>query len=234
MGALLESAGRVAEELASSFTRKRGVVGVVYVGALARGFFDEHSDIDIVVYKKRGVRLGWPREKEYTYKGFTVDLEVRNYEKDLRRTWPPEERWVFLNARIRYDPEGLVRKLIELKARLTERERSQLLEDELRKAEWSLGDVRAWLHRGSPLSAHYMVTVALRHLLRSLVLLNGLPPPPDKWLIHAALSAERRPSQLEKLLQCILECQRLDADEVERRLSALEALARWLSSQVRR
>jgi len=227
----LVSAEEVAEELASSFARKRGVVGVVYLGALARGYFDEHSDIDIVVYKRRGVRLGWPREKEYTYKGFTVDLEVRDYEKELRRPWTPEERWVFLNARIRYDPEGLVRKLFELKARLTERERIRLLEDELRRAEWSLGDARAWLHRGSLLSAHYTVTVALRHLLRSIVLLNGLPPPPDKWLIHAAMSSEKQPPQLEKLMRDALECQRLDAQELKRRVSVVELLLDWARSQ---
>jgi len=224
---LLEEAEAVADEVASAFVGKRGVVGVVYLGALARGSFDRYSDIDIVVFKRRGVRLGWPREREYEYRGFTIDLEVRDYERELRRKWSMEERWVYLRSRIRYDPEGLVGELLRLKVPLTPRERDTVLAEELRRAEWSLGDVSAWLHRGDLLSARYSAIVALRHLLRALAALNWEPPPPDKWLVHAALAAARRPQSLEELVSAVL-----TEGSIERGRAALEELRGWLLEQL--
>lgn len=224
----------MARELASAFVKKEGVIGVVFLGALARGHFDEHSDIDIVVFKRRGAKLGWPREREYEYGGFLIDLEVRDYERDLRRPWSLEERWMFLRARVYYDPEGLVRRLIELKVALDERESRRALEEELRKAAWSLGDADAWIRRGDALSAHYAVTTALRHLLRSLMVLNGVPPPPDKWLVHSALNAERAPLQIRELVRAALTARELSASELESRRAALLDLRNWIVEQLGR
>ncbi|MEM1929222.1 MAG: nucleotidyltransferase domain-containing protein [Thermofilaceae archaeon] len=229
---LLAAAWRVADEVSSAFTGKRGVVGIVYLGGLARGYFDEHSDIDVVVYKRRGARLGWPREKEYEYRGFTIDLEVRDYERDLYKRWSFEERWVFLHALVRYDPYGLVRKLLELKVPLSEGERRRLLMEELSKAGWSLSDIDAWLHRGDPLSAHLAAITSLRHLLRALAVYNGIPPPPDKWLLHTAFSLEERPPQLNQLVQDVLLAS--SPTEFEKRKAALRALESWLHVRVRR
>ncbi|MEM0376643.1 MAG: nucleotidyltransferase domain-containing protein [Thermofilum sp.] len=224
--ALLEAAMRVAEEISSAFVGKRGVVGIVYLGGLARGYFDVHSDVDIVVYKRRGARIGWPREKEYEYGGFAIDLEVRDYERDLYRRWSFEERWVFLHALVRYDPQGLVRRLFELKVPLSESERRRLLEEELAKARWSLSDVDAWLHRGDPLSAHFVAITSLKHFLRALAVYNGIPPPPDKWLLHAVSSLEEKPPQLIQLAQDVLVAPSLA--ELERKKAALRELESWL------
>lgn len=229
---LLEEAQRVADEVASAFIGRQGVVGIVYLGGLARGYFDEYSDIDVVVYKRKGARIGWPREREYEYKGFTIDLEVRNYERDLYRQWNAEERWVFLHSLIHYDPYGLVKRLIELKVPLGERERRKLLSWELARAGWSLSDVDAWLHRGDPLSAHFAAITALRHLLRALSVLNAIPPPSDKWLLHVASSLERRPPQLSELVRDALTASSLTGEEFKRRKAALRELRSWLLTQV--
>jgi len=226
---LLARAEEVAEEVASAFVGKEGVVGVVYLGALARGYFDEHSDVDIVVFKRRGARLGWPREAEYAYRGFTIDLEVRCYERDLHRAWSFEERWSFLGARVRYDRDGLVRRLLELKVPLRAGERARALAEELRRASWSIGDVGAWLSRGDAASARYAAVTALRHLLRALAALNWIPPPPDKWLVRVALGASLRPPHLRELVDEVLGCTGLPWDAARAR-EGLESLRDWLAA----
>lgn len=229
---LVKAAWEVADEVSSAFTGKRGVVGVVYLGALARNYFDAHSDVDIVVYKRRGFRIGWPREKEYEYRGFAIDLEIRDYERDLYRSWGFEERWVFLHALVRYDPEGLVKRLLELKVPLSERERQKLLGEELARAGWSMGDIDAWLHRGDRLSAHFAAITALRHLLRALAALNGIPPPPDKWLLHVAASLGEKPPRLDELMRDALLASSLASAEFERRKAALREIREWLMARV--
>lgn len=223
-----EMAEAVALDLASSFIRKKAL-GIVFLGALARGYFDDYSDIDMVVYKRRGVRLGWPREKEFKYRGFIIDLEVRNYERDLYRIWTLEERWVFSHAKIHFDPEGLVRDLLNLKVPLSQNERSNILRDETCKASWSIGDIDAWLYRGDIPSAHYAVTTAFKHLLRALAALNNVPPPPDKWLINVAFSLPLRPPQLSEIVREVMLCKEIDAEDLHRRRVAVEDLMEWLT-----
>lgn len=210
------------------------MVGVVFVGALARGYFDEHSDIDIVVFKERGARLGVPREREFEYKGFLIDYEVRVYEEELRRPWSLEERWAFSKAIIYYDPRGLVAKLLRRKVPMGVRERRRLLVESLRQAHWHLLDYApSWVDRGDPVSAHHCVTAALVHLARALFALNGELPPPDKWLFNVAPKLGKLPPRFPELAREALLVRDFTAEELERRRAAALQLLEWLKAQVR-
>ena len=226
----LTEAMAVAEEFASRF-RRRGVVGVVFLGALARRYFDKHSDIDIVVFKRKGVRLGVPRERELEYKGFLVDYEVRDYEDELRRPWSMEERWTFSHALIHYDPRGEVAKLLKRKVPLKEGERRRLLRESLSWAAWYGWDFAdSWVRRGDPASAHYCVTVALSLLVKALFLLNGQLVPPDKWLLREAAKLGMLPPNFAEIVREALLVRDLTREELERRKAAVAELRAWLEA----
>ncbi|MCC6065953.1 MAG: nucleotidyltransferase domain-containing protein [Thermofilum sp.] len=226
----LAEARAVAEEFASRF-RRRGVVGVVFLGALARGYFDEYSDIDIVVFKRRGVRLGVPRERELEYKGFLVDYEVRDYEDELRRPWSMEERWAFSHAVVHYDPEGRVARLLKRKVPLREGERRRLLRESLRWAAWYGWDFAdSWVRRGDLANAHHCVTVALELLVKALFLLNGQLVPPDKWLLHEAAKLGKLPPNFAQIVREALLTRDFTAEELERRKAAVAQLRAWLEA----
>lgn len=118
----LAEAVAAGEEFASKLKRN-GLVGIVFLGGAARGYFNKFSDIDIIVFKKRAARLGMRREDEVEYKEFVIDYEIANYKDKLESEWDMEARWAFSTARILYDPEGKVEKLIARKVRLKEREK---------------------------------------------------------------------------------------------------------------
>ena len=231
--ARLAEAKAVAEEFASRFKR-RGVVGIVFLGALARGYFDEYSDIDVVVFKRKGVRLGVPREREIKYKGFLVDYEVRDYEEELCKPWSMEVRWTFSQALVHYDPRGEVAKLLKRKVPLREAERKRLLEESLRWAIWYGWDFAdSWARRGDPLSAHHCVTVALQLFVKALFFLNGQLVPPDKWLLHEARKLIKLPPNFAEVVRQVLLVRDFTVEELERRKAGMEELRSWLEASVR-
>ena len=87
----LAEAISVAEEFASKLKRK-GVVGIVFLGGIARGYFDKFSDIDIIIFKEKKAELGMRREDEIEFKGFKIDYEITNYEDKLKSEWDIVER----------------------------------------------------------------------------------------------------------------------------------------------
>ena len=50
---LLEKATRVAKEFAQQHINN-DIVGIVFLGAVARGYFDRSADIDIAIFQKQG------------------------------------------------------------------------------------------------------------------------------------------------------------------------------------
>ena len=53
---LLEKATKIAEELAQQFITD-DIVGIVFLGAFVRGYYDNFADIDIAIFKKSRHRI---------------------------------------------------------------------------------------------------------------------------------------------------------------------------------
>ncbi|MGQ4894945.1 MAG: nucleotidyltransferase domain-containing protein [Candidatus Njordarchaeia archaeon] len=83
---------KIAARFVDNF-KKEGVIGIVLLGGIARGYADKYSDIDIIVFTERNVDLGIPRESEISvkvpeedYKKYginvvTIDYEIIEYDK---------------------------------------------------------------------------------------------------------------------------------------------------------
>ena len=53
---LLEKATRIAKEFVQKYICD-DIVGIVFLGAIVRGYFDHSADIDIAIFKKEGSRF---------------------------------------------------------------------------------------------------------------------------------------------------------------------------------
>lgn len=220
----LAEAIAVAEEFASKF-KQRGVVGIVFLGAIARGYFDRFSDIDIVIFKRREARLGVKREGEVEYKGYVIDYEVVNYEDSLELEWNMERRWAFSTARIFYDPEGKVKALIDKKVCLKREERKWMIIEGMTQAEWYCNDVsESWVYRGDIVSAHYSINSALEHLMKALFGLNGELFPSEKWVAYLVHKLEWLPQRFDEKLREVILLKELSVEELQRRRNALSYL----------
>lgn len=220
----LVQAEKLAEEFASRFKRT-GVVGIVFLGGIARGYFDRFSDIDIIVFKRKNTKLEMKAEDEVEYKGFLIDYEIANYEDKLESSWDIEERWGFSTAKIFYDPEGKIKNLINRKVPLKSKERKWMIIEGITQSEWYCNVMsKSWVYRGDVLSAHHSINNALEELLKALFALNNELLPAKKWQIYQSYSLKWLPDRFREKLMQITIVKSVSIEELQRRRDALNYL----------
>ncbi len=111
------------------------IVGVVFLGAIARGYFDRSADIDIAIFKKKGSPAPFT-QKFFMVEGIEVQVWLSDYEDDLTAVWEMSRRWTYDQALIYYDPQGKIAQLLKEKVPLTAEERKWLMMAGLTLSEW--------------------------------------------------------------------------------------------------
>lgn len=218
----------VAVEYASGFKRD-GVVGVVFLGAISRGYFDEFSDIDVIIFKKKNVDLGLRSEDEIEFRGFKIDYEITNYEDSIVSDWDMDKRWAYSDARIFYDPDDKIGAMIEEKSRLQNEDGRWMIIEGMTQSEWCCNDLsESWVHRGDVICSHYSLNNGLDELLKALFALNGKLLPPKKWRVYLSRDLERLPNGFTDNLKQMMLIGAISLEELQRRREALKYLWRQM------
>jgi len=237
---------KVAEELVSRITSLSGVAGVVFLGGLARGFVDRFSDLDIGVFlRERDERLrrriyGLRSEVESRY-GIEVDLEVHFLEDFERRRWGEADRWLYSKAKIVFDPEGRVKKVLERKLNQPEEFWINRMATCAEYLKWyccpsreDIGTIaETWVERGDLLAAHYCVNYAVDLLLTILYTLNREFLPAPKWRIFYSHTLRLKPRDYRRLIEEAVKVGSLSRRELERRLEAVRRLWLWVVERIK-
>lgn len=221
--ALLTKAARVADEFAQQFVGDE-VVGIVFLGAIARGYFDCAADIDIAVFKKPTSDIAltnkFPR---------IADLEVHcwlsNYESELTTPWDMGKRWTYSQGRIYYDPEGKIAQLLAEKVPLKPEEKKWLLMSGLTLSEWYINRLTdLWVTRGNMVSAHHMFDQGLNYFFDMLFGLNNELVADMKWRYYCVERLVRLPHHFPERIHDTMIVHAISAAELDRRKTAFMAL----------
>src|SRR5512135_3472526 len=153
---LLEKAARLAREFAGQYTRP-GIVGIVFLGAIPRGYFDASADIDIALFKEKQAEI--PLASQFRkVEGLEVHVHLADYESELAAPWDMSKRWTFSQGQIYYDPLGRIAQLLAEKVPLKPDEKKWLLMSGLCLSEWYVNRLTdLWVQRGNITSAHHML-----------------------------------------------------------------------------
>jgi len=144
---LLEKATQVAKEFVQPFIRD-DVVGIVFLGAIARGYFDHLADIDIAIFKKQTSEISL-ENKFFMINGLEVQCGLSDYENELTTPWDMSKRWTYSGGQIYFDPSEKISQLLEEKVPLESEEKRWLMISGLTLSEWysnRLTDL--WIERG--------------------------------------------------------------------------------------
>jgi hypothetical protein len=145
---LLEKATKIAEEFAQQFISE-DVVGIVFLGAIVRGYFDNFADIDIAIFKKVGTEFPIT-EKFLKIEGMEVQIWLSDYESEISNSWDMARRWTYSQSKIFFDPQEKIARLISEKVPLAPDERKWLLMSGLTLSEWYInGLTKLWVERGN-------------------------------------------------------------------------------------
>jgi predicted nucleotidyltransferase len=248
----LQGANRIKrfQEIGEVLKRKigsfEGVSGIVFMGALTRGFADKYSDVDVIVFlgeRDESLReiIGKIGSDEHRRSGVDVDLEVHFLEDFRARKWDEIARWDFSHASIVFDREGELQKLLRTKLTVPS---SFWLKRVVVYGEYvgwyccspnenaeTLADI--WVDRGDLVSAHYCLNYALTLLIRIIFALNREFLPPPKWEIFYSHSLKWLPLNYEKLVGEALTIKSLSKHDLDRRLRAVRELWREILPKLR-
>ncbi len=216
---LLERAIAAARHRAKEY-RKLDPVGIAFLGAVVRGYFDADADIDIALFTRHDLGAQSPPLTE-TVNGFQIHTWTAEYDKELAHPWPMDKRWAYSECTIYHDPQGKILQLMELKVPMSAHERRDMLMSGAALSEWYINRLTAaWVKRGSLISAHGMFAEGLNHFFTMLFAVNERLVPADKWKIHYARMLPLIPGNFESLLGQVLTVREFSVEELHRRVAA--------------
>jgi hypothetical protein len=216
---LLERATQVAHAFARQYIRD-DVAGIVFLGAIARGYFDHAADIDIGLFTEPGAAIALPSQF-LKVDGLEVHCHLADYEGELAAPWNMAKRWTYAQAQIHYDPAGKIARLLAAKVPLQAEEKRWLLMSGLVLSEWYINRLtQLWVERGNLVSAHHMVDEGLDYFFSLLFGLNDQLVADVKWRYYCVERLPRLPLQFSERVQDVMLVRALSLEELARRKSA--------------
>lgn len=215
---LLEKANKIAEGFAQQFNSD-DVVGIVFLGAIVRGYFDNFADIDIAIFKKAGTEFPIT-EKFLKIEDIEVQIWLSDYESEISNSWDMARRWTYSQSKIFFDPQGKIARLIAEKVPLTPDERKWLLMSGLTLSEWCINRLtELWVKRGNIISAHHMFAQGINCFFDALFSFNNELVPDMKWQYYCVEQLEKLPQSFQERIKDIMTVHSFTMDELERRKS---------------
>ena len=146
-----------AKTIATRIAQIEGVVGILATGGIGRGFCDNYSDLDLIIYADNShvrrigqyIAVGYLR-----YKGIELDTPVESYQKAIAarspsRLWSQVMRWDRQNSRLLHDTDNKIADLLTEKLVFPDSEQQRLLARYRAEVEEQLNyNFQLWEKRG--------------------------------------------------------------------------------------
>lgn len=212
---LLDEARFIAREYSEKQITKN-TIGIVFLGAVVRGYFDSEADIDIAIFENEYAEKF--ESKTIKYKKFDLQYFKLDFDNETTATWGMSKRWAYSNIEIYYDTDNKVRSLIDSKTKIAMEERRQLLMQGMALSEWYCNRlVSSWIRRGSIASAHYMFNEGINHLLSAIYIYNNQLVADYKWRLYCLRGLKYTPKSFLSNLEDLLTVKEISEKELERR-----------------
>jgi len=185
---------QAAKAVSNKISTIEGVVGILATGGIARGYCDDYSDLDLIVYTNEEkvveignyIAVGW-----LMHKNIGLDTPVESYEKALQADspsdyWSQVMRWDRQNSILLFDSENRIRDLLRAKLVFPEWERQQLQKEYADKVEeYLVYSFDMWEQRGALVNLADLLITSTKYLIQWIYASNGkFQPYLPKWLFY--------------------------------------------------
>jgi hypothetical protein len=217
--ALLEKATKIARETVQKYMTD-DIVGIVFLGAITRGYFDSSADIDIALFKKQTADIPL-KDKFYKVDGIEVQIWLSDYESEITSSWDMPKRWTYSQGQIYFDPQGKVTQLLQEKVPLRPEEKKWLVMSGFTLSEWYVNRLtQLWIERGNIISAHHMFDQGIIYFFDMLFGLNNELVADMKWRYYCVEQLERLPHNFQEQLTETMILHSFTMEELKRRKGA--------------
>ncbi len=185
------SAARI---IAGKISQIDGVVGILATGGIGRGYCDDFSDLDLIVYTDHSkvreidkyIAVGWLR-----YKEIDLDTPVESYQKALNQKspskyWSQVMRWDRENSQLLFDTDDRIANLLKEKLVFPDWEQKKLLSAYRENVDEHLNyNFQLWEMRGSAINlADSLIRAAQSVILWIYARNKEFQPYLSKWLFY--------------------------------------------------
>lgn len=183
-----------AKTITKKISKIKGVVGILATGCIGRGYCDNYSDLDLIIYAddnkvkdiKKYIAVGW-----LAYKGIELDTPVKSYQKALShkspsRYWSQVMRWDRENSKILFDPDDKIKSLLKEKLVFPDCEQKKLLKKYCWEIELHLKHYfEMWGKRGDTINFAETLIRATENIILWIYAKNKkFQPYVPKWLFY--------------------------------------------------
>ncbi len=216
---LLEKAIHIADDFAREYIRPE-IVGIVFLGAITRGYFDASADIDIILYRSPDSAVTLPANY-IQREGFEIHTDILDYTQEASQAWDMAKRWAFTSHRIFYDPVDLLTSLYAEKLPLQPAERRWLMIEGMTQSNWYCDALpRLWIDRGNLLCAQHMFDEGITHFFNALCGLNNELVADVKWRFYSVAQLTILPPRFLELMQEVMTVRAFSQEDIQRRSQA--------------
>ncbi|UCD93128.1 MAG: DUF4037 domain-containing protein [Methanobacteriota archaeon] len=182
-----------AKKISRKISEIDGVVGILATGGLGRGYCDDYSDLDLIVYADddKARKIGKYIAVEVRYKEIGTDTPVESYQRALRhkspsKYWDQLMRWDRENSQMLFDTDDRIKKLLKEKLVFPDREQKKLMEHHRQAADIHLMyDTEMWEKRGDMVNVSHALILGTQHLILWIYAKNKkFQPYLPKWLFY--------------------------------------------------
>jgi len=213
---LLEKATNIAKEVVQKYISD-DIVGIVFLGAITRGYFDHSADIDIAIFKKQASDIQL-ENKFFKIDGIEVHIWLSDYESEISNSWDMARRWTYSQGQIFFDPQEKIFQLLEEKVPLSPKEKRWLIMSGFTLSEWYVNRLtQLWIERGNIISAHHMFDQGVNYFFDLLFGLNNELVADMKWRYYCVEKLERLPHNFQERIKDTMILHSFTKDELERR-----------------
>lgn len=212
------------KKIANELAKEEGVIGINLCGGLSRGYADDLSEIDLLVfledeiYDKWITGMGPIPHGDALWRGNYIDVEFLSYEVEKTKDWDLIKKWDASYNVILFDPQGKIDALFKEKDIFSSKEKFQCISEYFGKCVY-IGNVviGQWIKRGDPLAANQLVNSGIYGLIGLVFLANDEYPPFEKWALNYSYSLKWLPKDWKKRISEILLTKEITIKEAERR-----------------
>lgn len=185
---------QAARVISKKISTIEGIIGILATGGIARGYCDDYSDLDLIVYAteekvveiENYIAVGW-----LMHKNIGLDTPLESYEKALQADspsdyWSQMMRWDRQNSILLFDTENRIKNLLRAKLVFPELERQQLQKEYSDKVEEHLvHSFDMWEKRGDLVNVADLLITSTKYMIQWIYAKNGkFQPYLPKWLFY--------------------------------------------------
>jgi len=213
-----------AKIMVQNLMNQKGVIGITLSGGLSRGYGDELSEIDLIIYLEDDIHRQWSigmgpiPQGDILWDGKYFDIKFLSFQEEISKDWDLLKRWDASYQKILFDPLGKIADLLEQKDSIREEDlKRKILSTALDCCYLGVFVPQQWIKRGDPLAANQIINKALMSLVDLIFLINLEYPPYEKWALNYSYSLKWLPKDWEVNISNILIVKELSLEEAKRR-----------------